>query len=215
MFTSISRHNAHGRWVAGLVVAQILVVAMAHASDKQIDYSKLERSAVKALLASAVAKDESIPDDVPTRIKLFNSPIRASSENDGLVLVPFTVDYKKLANAYCRLAVLGHQKTNAIVLPIPSPSNHSNCLGYRTVFYEDINGDGVKDFIAEISIKSNRYDVLVSETVVYISNSASEGGFCYSADASKAITSIDLHSINGNRSSAIEKLRKFGVRCSQ
>ncbi|CAN5861338.1 hypothetical protein BH11PSE12_BH11PSE12_29570 [soil metagenome] len=216
MFMSISRPSARGRykWVASLVATQVFLAPMAAALDNRVEYGKLNPSAIKALLSSAVAKDESIPDDVSVRTKIAGSPIRASSEADGPVLIPFTVDYKKLANSYCRLAVLDQKTTTVMVLPVPTTANYANCSGYRTVLYEDINGDRVKDFIAEISIKSNRYDVIISETVVYISSSVTDGGFCYSTYASKAIAPSDLHAIRRNPLAAIEKLRKILVKCS-
>lgn len=168
---------------------------------------------VRRAVVDAVAEDESIPNDEQPQIHIPHAPTPLSGDK-RFFWVPLTINYKTLSNSYCRMAIFDQKESLARVVNIQNVYNLPTCLSYRNILVEDLNGDGENDFVAEVSIQSNRYPKFVNEAVVYLSRSAKEGNVCYSRNASKAVVPSELWDSKLHPVPAvIEQLRKMSFSC--
>ncbi len=182
-------------------------VSISPATSTQMDV-------VRKAIVDAVNNEESIPNDEQPRVNIPHTPI-PFSEDKRFFWVPLTINYNTLSNSYCRMAIFDQSKSLAWIVSIQDIYNLPTCLGYRNILVEDLNGDGKKDFVAEVSIQSNRYPKPVSEAVVYLSLSTQEGNACYSKDASKAVVPSELwDSQHHSVPMVIERLRKMTFSCN-
>lgn len=127
-------------------------------------------------------------DDVPEEPIALLKPEKTlywSAPQGGHLLALVTVRFKGISNASCRLMTAENGQAAPVLIDLSMEMNADNCRGFRDVRYLDINGDGKLDIAASMTVKANSFDGYVDQPVVYLSNTDKQGGYCYSASASR------------------------------
>jgi hypothetical protein len=212
MYMSTSPHNAPAK-TSCLYVAHLTALFFFATGASCTSAAALEQKVMRAAVVEALARDEGIPADEPPIVALPKTGTH--SNGNHFSWIPLEIKYKSLSNSYCRTAIFDDRDSSAWIIPVPEIANFSTCSGYRHVLIEDVNGDGKSDFIAEVSVKSNRYPKPASEAMVYLSTSDKEGEACYSRDASRAVVPSALWDSRSRPvPEVIERLRKMNLVCN-
>jgi hypothetical protein len=180
--------------------------ALAGAADSPRQAGADDIRNAQSRIAALVKQSETLPEDPVASLKLPKL-LYWSGAAGGRLLVPVTIRYKGLANAYCRVATLAGEQTEALFVDVPPQSNYDECRGFDSVRYLDINQDGILDIVASVSMKSNAFDGYVAEQAVFLSTPKQPSGYCYSDKASRNLRPKDMQSEN-NIQRALEKERQ-------
>jgi len=176
-----------------------------------------EVDGIKARTASTFKDRDDFPVD-PTATLKTEKPAYWSAPQDGRLLALFTLRYKGAAHGYCRLVTVESEEGTLILVDLPTDVNADNCRGFNDVRYLDINGDGRLDIAASMSVKANSFDGYVDQLVVYLSNPAKPGGYCYSDTASRNLEPAVMGSTDKVRQALNRELKRLGIaqfQCAQ
>ena len=160
-------------------------------------------------------------DDVPEEPIAFLKPEKTlywSAPQGGRLLVPVTVRFKGVSNAYCRLVTVENGAAAPVLIDLSMDVNADTCRGFRDVRYLDINGDGQLDIAASMTVKADSFGGYVDQRVVYLSNADKPGGYCYSAAASRNLEPAVMGSTDKVKQALDRGLKRLGVaryECSQ
>jgi hypothetical protein len=210
MSTLTSHHNARVNKVL-LFSALVIGVACSVAAMPQKITTSLIATAkeiheAELRLPAALKNQEDLPDS-PLLLKI-QSPLMWSSDQDTKrLLAPVHVRYHGLTNSYCRLVTVSSNFNESDLIALPSNVNFDNCMGMSKPLYFDINGDGHFDLVQRLRVQSNRYDAIVEVPVIYLSDTATKGGYCYSETASTQIGPPDMGTVK-SVTSALEKAKQ-------
>jgi hypothetical protein len=161
--------------------------------------------------AAVVFKDRDDFPDGPIAALKPEKTLYWSAGQGGHLLALVTVRFKGVANSYCRLVTLDSEKAAPVLVDLPDSANSDACRAFHDVRYLDINGDGKLDIVASMNIKSNSFDGYVDQPVVYLSNADKQGGYCYSATASKNLKPEQMVSADKVKQALEQERKRLGV----
>lgn len=199
-YTLISRLSVRSRQGALSLIGAVLIgacsqVSMADGAAKNSDRPPgINMKTLRSQVEMLARQDEQMAD-APPKVVITGKPTWSSTQSPKRkLLLSVAVSYDSVANRYCRLAVSDPLHNETQLVSLPEQALHDDCLKVESTLFADINSDGFLDVIQVVKIRSNRYADDVSEAVVYLSDSAVSGGYCYSADASEQLAAPDLDS---------------------
>lgn len=191
----MERKNAMFMWtlrrsdlvnVVMLFVAGVLALSSVHA-NAVAPLKKADAAVIKNLesnIAALFKGRDDFPEAPISSIRL-NRNLFWSTASGGVLIAPVTVRFKGISNSYCRLVTFSRDEKTAVLVDVPERVNFDECKGFRKTRYLEVNGDGMLDIVAVVSIKSNAFDGYVDEPMVYLSGKDRAGGYCYSEVASR------------------------------
>lgn len=153
------------------------VVDPALASVDEIRYAEMH-------IPDALKSHDDFPVE-PISLLKTQKNLYWSAGPGGYLLLPTFFRFKNTTNSYCRVLTLARDASQPVLAEVPQQANYDECRGFRNVRYLDINGDGMLDVAASVTIKSNSFKGYVDEQVVYLSSSDKRSGYCYSDAASR------------------------------
>jgi hypothetical protein len=103
------------------------------------------------------------------------------------IAFPIYVRYADSDRVNCRLVIVQREKGTSELVPVPISADPMECKRIRELAHVDLNGDGVLDLAYLVDMPSNRYDAIVSEVAVYLSDRA-RATYCYAPQASESLT---------------------------
>ena len=211
MFMWTSRRS--GRVSRSLVLGVALAGAChAHAAvdDGMRRASVAETNDIKARAASVFKDRDDVPEEPIASLKPEKT-LYWSAPQGGHLLALVTVRFKGVSNAYCRLVTVENEQAAPVLIDLPMDVNADTCRGFRDVRYLDINGDGKLDIAASMSVKSNSFDGYVDQPVVYLSRADKQGGYCYSAAASRNLSPAVMGTTEKVRQALDRERKRLGV----
>jgi hypothetical protein len=164
---------------------------------------------VTARVAAVFARRGDLPEEPIASMKR-ETPLFWSAPQGGRLLVPVTVRFKGFSNGYCRLMTAENGQAAPVLIDLPIEMNADNCRGFRDVRYLDINGDGMLDIAASMTVKANSFDGYVDQPVVYLSNADKPGGYCYSASASRNLEPAVMGSVDKVKQALDRERKRLG-----
>ena len=185
-------------------------LAHAYANEGMRRATRAEANDVTARAAAVFAEG----GDVLEKPIAFLKPEKTlywSAPQGGRLLVPVTVRFKGVSNAYCRLMTVEYGPAAPVLIDLPMDVNADTCRGFRDVRYLDINGDGKLDIVAKMTVKANFFNGYVDQQVVYLSVADKPGGYCYSAAASRNLEPAAMGSTDKVRQALDRERKRLGV----
>jgi hypothetical protein len=188
------------------------------ADSPELPVTSREHQELLPLLTKAVLSTPGFPESERPVVAVVRSQRASGVAGDVNLLVPITVRYKRLSNRYCRLAVgTTTTGTDLQLVPVPVRAGYDRCTRIAPVFFLDINRDSEMDVVYGMTVKSNREDAWVVEAAVYLSDSSTSTGYCYSAVASEQVQPEDLKkpsTVEAALRSALDRLGLSAFPCS-
>lgn len=188
-----------------LLYNAIAIAASNETTTTQLGLSKGNQIKIYKRLIKIIENDPLMAEASPMVRGVEQSVLRAGE--DAKWISPVSVSYKSVSNKYCRLATSDVNMTNTSVIPLPPPALHDFCLKIKTQYMIDATGGGVRDVAQLVLLKSNRAGFAVSEVLVYLADTASQGGYCYSAQASRQLPPTRMNSAEA-ANKALREVRK-------
>ena len=127
-------------------------------------------------------------------VKVRPARTNVTGSGSGTWLLPVHVRYKTASNKYCRLAVSDENMLQTRLVPLPTAALHDTCSRISAQLLVDANGTGPRDVVQTVSIRSNRANFDLTEALVYLADSQSDSGYCYSSQASRELAPESLRS---------------------
>ncbi|SDD68404.1 hypothetical protein SAMN05428966_105158 [Massilia sp. PDC64] len=165
---------------------------------------------VKVRAASVFKDRDDFPEEPISSLKPEKT-LYWSAPQGGRLLVPVTVRFKGISNAYCRLVTVENTEAVPVLVDVPMDVNADTCRGFHDVRYLDINGDGKLDIAASMSVKANSFEGYIDQIVVYLSNGDKPGGYCYSATASRNLEPAVMGSTDKVRQALDRERKRLGI----
>lgn len=185
--------------------ASIATAASNETTTNALSLSKENQINISKRLIEIIESDPLLTEVTPIVHGVEQSVL--SSGEDAKWISPVSVSYKSVPNKYCRLATSDVNMKNTSVIPLPPQALHDFCLKLKNQYLIDATGDGVRDVAQLVFIKSNRGNFGIHEVLIYLADPTSEGGYCYSAQASRQLPPTSMNSAEAaNR--ALREARK-------
>lgn len=181
------------------------IAAPNEATTTALALSKESQIKISKRLIEILEKDPLMAEAKPIARGIEQSVLRAGE--DAKWISPVSVIYKSVPNKYCRLATSDVNMKNTSVIPLPPQALHDFCLKLKNQYLIDATGDGVRDVAQLVFIKSNRGNFGVHEVLIYLADPTSEGGYCYSAQASRQLPPTSMNSAKA-ANKALREARK-------
>lgn len=169
-----------------------------------------EISAAHIILRTAFANRDDMPDKQPI-IEAEESYLWWNSRRpDRRMLVVARVNFRSLANSYCRLVTLASNLKEATLIPLPAQANYDDCKSASRPMFVDLNQDNIDDVVYKVEVKSNRYSQNAMVPMVYLSDPKFTSGYCYAAGLSDKVELQDLDNAKNLQSRIKEEVERLG-----
>lgn len=177
------------RAVIALIATLISPWSLAMESPQRSDQSHLP-TGIKTDWEAAVRQSQLFPSNTAIGIELLEAEAGMMRQNlpPSLAYVaPIKVTLTGTSNSYCFLVVASKEppKRQTISSSLASDA----CKEWRLLSQQDVNGDGFADFVFEETLPSNRYDVLVTEPKVFVSDNTTQS-YCFSEKGSSSVNPL-------------------------
>lgn len=219
MSTSLRKGHRPARCAnaPAIVLAVLLAASMAHADAQRESGAPAARqnAAVRLQLANDLVaqleQESQLPGPGPVVTGTERS-VRVSAGKSTAWLTPVQVRYRSLSNRYCLLAVSDEETKQTRLVPLPAAALRDTCRKISAQFLVDANGSGPHDVVQAVQIQSNRGNFEVTEALVYLSDSLSDSGYCYSSQASRELAPEHLFSAKAASAALSEARVRLGLK---